>query len=138
MALMKWDPFRDIDRFFEDFSSLPQAQNLGWDLAVDVYEEGNNVVAEMNLPGIDPQNVDVSVEDTYLRISGSREEKSEDEQTEYYTREIRRGSFERMVRLPQSVKAGEAEAEYKGGVLRVTIPKAQEEKSNSIDIKVKE
>jgi HSP20 family protein len=137
MALMKYDPFRDIDRFFDDMAGFSPASNMGWDLAVDVYDDGNSIVAEMNLPGVDPQHVDVSVEDSHLRISGTREDKTENNQENYYTREIRRGSFERMVRLPEPVQVEQADAEFDNGVLRVTLPRAQQAGGQKIQIRDK-
>lgn len=146
MALIRWQPFNEMDRFFDDdffsdfFSRGIQSgmRSIGFDLAVDVYEDRGNIVAEMNLPGIDPENVHVEVEDNYLRISGSREEKTENKDRNYYSREIKRGSFERTVALPSLVKANKAEARYEDGVLKVVIPKEKEEKKkNRIEIKKK-
>lgn len=133
MQLIKWEPFGEIDRFFEDFPSPPK---LGWDLAVDVYEKDNNIIAEMNLPGIDPNNIDVSVEDDHLRISGSREESKEEKKKHYFSKEIRRGSFERIVRLPGDVQKNKVSAEYKNGELRITLPKAAGTKTNKVKVRI--
>ncbi|MCI0533107.1 Hsp20/alpha crystallin family protein [bacterium] len=140
MAIIKWEPFPDFDRFFEDFGSVgfPQMPKMGWDLAIDVYEDGNDVVAKMNLPGIDPKNVDVTVEDAHLRIAGSRSEEKEEKKKQYYSKEIRRGSFERVVRLPHPVMEGKIKAEYQKGVLTVRMPKASQTKGNKIKIEEKE
>jgi len=108
---------------------------LGLNLAVDVYEEGKNIVAEMQLPGIDPEKVNISVEDGYLVVSGSREEEKEKKEKHYYSKEIRRGSFERAVRLPSAVVADKAEATYENGVLKVTVPKKEEQKGK-VHVKV--
>lgn len=127
MAIIRWEPFRDLERIFEDgFGGIPFSQ-MSMDLAVDVYEKDNTVVAEMSLPGIDPDNLDISVEDDLLRVTGSREEEQETKEKQYYSKEIRRGAFERTVRLPAQVEADAAEAEYKDGVLRITLPKKSEE-----------
>ncbi len=134
MQLIKWEPFGEIDRFFEDLPALPK---LGWDLAVDVYEKDSNIIAEMNLPGIDPNNIDVSVEDDHLRISGSREESKEEKKKHYFSKEIRRGSFERIVRLPSAVQKNKVSAEYKNGELRITLPKAAETKTSKVNVQVK-
>ncbi len=136
MALIIWEPFGDIDRFFEDLPSLAFPK-MGWDLAVDVYEKDNNVIAEMNLPGIDPEKIDISVEDNYLRVTGSREESKEEKQKHYYSKEIRRGSFERMVRLPATVQKSKVTAEYKNGGLTITLPKTTETKTGKVKIQVK-
>ena len=137
MALMKWKPFVDMERFFDDeYSSFPLIHKLGWDLAVDVYEKNGNVIAEMSLPGVDPEKIDVVVENDYLRISGSREEEKESEDKNFYSKEIKRGSFERAVTLPTAVKGDKAEAKYNNGILKVVIPK-KDSQEGQIKVKVK-
>lgn len=136
MSLVRWEPFHSLDRFFEEeFPALP-AVKIGWDLAVDLYEEGDNVVAKMQLPGVDPKKIDVSVEDGYLKVSGSREEEKEEKKKNYYSKEIRRGSFERMVRLPKPVVTEKVAADYKEGVLVVTMPKKVEAKGGNVKVRV--
>jgi HSP20 family protein len=139
MQLIKWEPFKDIDRFFDDRSlfSFPQFPRLGFDLAVDVYEEKGNVVAKMSLPGIKAEEVDVSVEDDMLTISGRREEEKEVDKKDYYSKEIRRGSFTRSVSLPKSVDTAKSEAKYEDGVLTVTMPAVAGAKEKSVKIKIK-
>ena len=137
MSLIKWEPFGGLDRFFEDLPS-ELFSRAGFDLAVDVYEEKGNIVARMNLPGVDPEKVEVNVENGYLRISGSREEEKEEKGKHYYSREIRKGSFERAVRLPGDVDEGKAGAEYENGVLTTTLPKRESEKhGGGVKISVK-
>jgi HSP20 family protein len=150
MALAKWRPFNGLTRFFdEDFPSISwkpffnedfpaiSLPKFGWDLAVDVYEKNGNAIAEMNLPGIDPDKIEISVEDDYLTVKGSREEKKETEEKDYYSKEIKRGSFERTVKLPFSVKKDKADAEYKDGVLKIVFPKDEVKGEEKIKIKVK-
>lgn len=136
MSLIRWEPFRSLDRMFdEDFPAMPSLK-VGWDLAVDLFEEGDNLVAKMQLPGVDPKKIDVSVEDDYLKVSGSREEEKEEKKKNYYSKEIRRGSFERMVRLPKAVVADKVTADYKEGVLVVTLPKKAEAKGGNVRVRV--
>lgn len=137
MSLIKWEPFDDFDRVFRDLS-FPQMkmQNMSFDLAADVYEDGSTVVAEMNLPGLTADNIDVEVENNHLRVSGRREEVDEKKEKDHYTKEIRRGSFERVLPLPCEVKQAEVTAKYKDGVLRVTMPKKEEEKEQKVKIEI--
>lgn len=137
MSLIKWEPFDDFDRVFRDLS-FPQMkmQNMSFDLAADVYEDGSTVVAEMNLPGLTADNIDVEVENNHLRVSGRREEVDEKKEKDHYTKEIRRGSFERVLPLPCEVKQTEVTAKYKDGVLRVTMPKKEEEKEQKVKIEI--
>jgi len=143
MAIIKWEPFSELDRIFEDryfpaisFPSL--SSKFGWDLAVDLYEEKGNVIAKLALPGINPDDIDISVEADMLRISGKREEEKETKDKNYYSKEIRRGAFSRVLSLPKSVDAAKTSAEYKDGVLQVTMPSAGGAKGKSVKIKVKQ
>jgi HSP20 family protein len=95
------------------------------------------VVVETQLPGIDPDKVEISVENDVLTVSGSTDEKKEVKREDYYRKEIREGSFSRSVILPMGVKAGEAEAKYDKGILKITLPKAEEAKPKKIAVKVK-
>lgn len=137
--LMKWEPFKEVERFFgEDFPFLPMVPKpkMGWDMAVDVYEEKGNVVAEMNLPGIEPEKLNITVKDGYLKITGAREEEKEKKETNFYYKEIKRGEFERFVKLPVDVKADKADAQYKKGVLKVILPKKEDVKEEKIKVQV--
>ena len=137
---IKWEPFGEFDRFFNDaLSPIPRSGGVGFDLSVDVYEKDGSVVAEMNLPGMDPEKLDVTVEESYLTIAGSREEKIEDkdEDKHYFRKEIRRGSFERTVHLPCAVEKEGVEAEYDQGTLKVVMKKQTENKNGKVKITVK-
>ncbi|HCC04810.1 TPA: Hsp20/alpha crystallin family protein [Patescibacteria group bacterium] len=141
MAIIKWEPFGEIDRFFNDFPTQ-NFLKFGRDMAVDLYEEGNNVVAEMNVSGIDPEKIDITVEGNYLRIAGTREEEKElpastGEGKQFYSKEITRGSFERTLRLPEMVHEEKIEAEYKDGMLKVIMPKTEGKKKEKIKVIVK-
>jgi HSP20 family protein len=125
MAIIRWRPFAVGQFLTEDFPTI-RLPKIGGDLAVDVYEKDKNIIAEMDLPGINPESLDITVEENYIRISGSREEKKEKEDKNYYHKEIQRGSFERTVRLPSNVKKEKAEAVFEDGTLRITIPKLEE------------
>ena len=135
MKLINWEPINEMDRWFEDFPvvSLPK---FGWDMAIDLYEEKDNIIAKMNLPGIDPEKVNVSVENDILRVSGSREEEKEQKEKHYYSKEIRHGSFERAIRLPKGVDNKKIDAEYKNGILHITMPTIPKEKETAVKVRV--
>ncbi len=136
MAIIKWEPVSDIDKFFDDRSISSIFPKLGWDLAVDVYEEKGNVCAKMNLPGVNPEELDVSVDEDMLTISGAREEEKKTEEKDYYSKEIRRGSFSRSVQLPKHVDAVKTKAEYEDGVLIVSMPIVKGEERKAVQVKV--
>jgi len=139
MSLIKWEPFDEFDRMFRDFGLMtpPRNQAAGFDLAADVYEDGQNLIAEMNLPGLKGEDIDVEIEHNHLRISGKREEIQEKKEKNHYAKEIRRGSFERLIALPNRVSAKDVVAEYANGVLKVTMPKLSEIEDNKIKVTVK-
>jgi len=132
-GIIQWDPFRDLMRGWED-------DLLSGDFvpAVDVYQDKDNVIVEMDVPGIEAEKVDISVENDVLTVSGSREEKKEVKREDYYKKEIRSGSFSRSVILPMKVKGEEAQAEFKKGTLKIVLPKAEEVKPKKIAVRVKE
>lgn len=136
MPIVKWEPFGEFDRFFDDFPQRAM-RNVGRDMAVDLYEEGDALIAEMNISGVDPEKIEVSVENDYLRIAGAREEEVEKTEKQFYTKEICRGSFERTIHIPESVNDELVEAEYKDGILKIRMPKREEKKREKVKIVVK-
>lgn len=136
MSLIKWEPFGEIDQFFDDFPRRG-FRNFGRDMAIDLYEEDNAIIAEMNISGVNPDDVDITVEGGYLRITGAREEEKEEDKKHFYSKEICRGSFERTVRIPEPVEETAVEAEYADGVLKVVMPMREEEKKEKVKIQVK-
>ena len=140
--LVRWNPFFDMfdedwDKVFASFPALTPAKQAGFVPAVDVYEDKDNVIVETQLAGIDPENVNISIENDVLSIKGESEKKSEVEDKNYYRKEIRRGSFFRSVQLPAHVIGDKASAEAKDGVLKICIPKSGEAKVKKIEIKTR-
>ena len=133
--IIRFTPTADIDRFFNEGFFPFTTQNYA--PAIDVYQDNDALVVETSLPGIDPENVDISVENDVLTISGETKEKKEVKREDYYRKEIRQGSFSRSVILPVAVKGAEAVAEYENGVLSITLPKAEEAKPKKIAVSIK-
>lgn len=114
---------REIDRLFDDAWS--GRGSAPWVPAVDVRETENDIALDVELPGIKPEEVNVSVDQGVLTISGEKhEERKEGEEGRYHTIERRYGSFTRSFTLPQGVSEDQIEAEFENGVLTVRIPKA--------------
>ncbi len=136
MSLIKYGPFANLDRFLDD-SLLTPSRRYGWDMAVDVFEAKDQVTVKMSLPGINPDDLDLSLDDHLLSISGERKEEHEVDDKEYYSKEIRRGSFLRVVELPTTVDATRAEASYADGLLCIVFPKLPTQERKGIKISVK-
>lgn len=137
MSIIKWspffDPFEEMDRSFG--SLLPSMSGAqAFVPAIDMYEDKDNVIVETQLAGIDPKEVEVSIENDVLVIKGESEKKSEVDDKNYYRKEIRRGSFYRSVHLPTHVEGDQAQAVAADGVLKITVPKRAEPKPKQIKI----
>jgi HSP20 family protein len=141
MSLIKWTPlfsdFEDMDKMMESMLPSVRGNQFGFTPAVDMYEDKDNIVVETQLAGIDPEKVDISIENNTLCIKGESEKKTEVEDKNYYRKEIRRGSFYRSIPLPTKVDGDSATAVNEGGILRISIPKASEIKPKSIKIQTK-
>ena len=124
------DPFQEMDKLFEDWTGA----NQGFVPALDVYQDKDNVIVETQLPGISKDKVNISVENDVLTIEGTSEKKSEVDEKNYYRKEVRRGSFHRAVALPASVNGEGAKAQYKDGILKISIPKEERVKPKQIMI----
>ena len=96
-------------------------QATEWAPSVDVFEKEGNLVIRAELPGVKQEDVDITVQDRVLTISGQRKEEQEQERAGYYVRERRQGTFGRSVMLPQGVDEGNIRARYEDGILEVTV-----------------
>jgi len=144
-SLMRWYPFADIrslrrhaDRLFDDFS--PGSRLIPWESAefvfpLDVYETEESLVVKAPLPGVRPEDVDISITDDVLTIKGEAKSEEEVKRENYHRRELRYGSFCRSVPLPTQVEHGKAEAVFEQGILTVTLPKTAEVKPKTIKVK---
>ncbi len=133
-------PFKELDDFFGDEDWVFPIFKKGiFEPEMDVYEKGKDVVAEVSIPDINPEDIKVEVEDGVLKVSGSFQGKKEEGERgkNYWKKEIRKGSFQRAVRLPVDVNEEKTEATYEKGILRVVLPKSEQKKKKGKNIKVK-
>ena len=141
MSIIKWTPFfPEFDDMEETMNSmLPtvRGKQFGFTPAIDMYEDKDNIIVETQLGGINPENVDISIENNILCLKGESEKQSEIDDKNYYRKEIRRGSFYRSVSLPTKVDGESAKAVNEDGILKITIPKAPEVKPKTIKIENK-
>jgi len=138
MSIIKWtpmlDPFNEMDRWMDNWPSTGMANFAP---AVDVWEDENNVYVETPLPGVNPEQVNIAIENDVLTIEGASEKKTEVDEKNYYRKEVRSGSFHRAVALPSGVRGDEAKAEYEKGVLKITMPKEERAKPKKVKVEVK-
>ena len=141
--LVRWEPLslrRAMDRLFEEsfvrpWGALPTVASGA--LTVDMYETPEEVVITTAVPGIDPEDVEVSVTGDTLTISGECKAEEDVKGANYLCRERRHGYFSRSLALPANVVSGEATADYANGVLTLRLPKAEEVRPRRIKIEVK-
>jgi HSP20 family protein len=151
MAIVRFEPFRDLmtiqdrmNRIFDDAFrgsgryGAEDEWSLGgtWAPAVDIYEHDGAIVLKAELPGIDPKDVDVRVENNVLTLRGERKFASEVKREHYHRVERAYGSFSRSFTLPNVVDTEKIKAEYKDGVLHVSLPQKEEAKPKQISIAV--
>jgi HSP20 family protein len=139
MAIMRWDPFREMtqvqNRFDRLWGSVLADRQESWLPAVDVYDTKDAVVLKAELSGMDPGDIQIEVEDNVLTIKGERKFEEKIDEGRYYRVERRFGSFERSLALPQGVRPDDIQADYEDGILVVRVPKAEEEKPRKIEVK---
>jgi len=146
--LMNTNPFKDIekvrsemDRLLDTFLfGVPQKRDFleeaEWLPAVDVAETKNGVVVNVEAPGMDPKEFDISVREGTLTIRGEKKQEKVEGKENYHLVERRYGTFTRSIPLPQEVESDKISASYKNGVLTVVLPKSKEAKKKEIKIKV--
>jgi HSP20 family protein len=126
----KWSPFRELDRFRRDFDDLFDRflggrfsrQASGGGPAVESYVDNGQLVVKVDLPGIDPKDVEITASGDQLAIRGKREQQREEKERDFIYREISYGSFARVVKLPSGADPGQIKASYNNGVLEITVP----------------
>lgn len=142
MKIIRRDPFREIERFFDDdfvnwgFGLVPAARRA-MEPSLDAYQTEKDFIVELQVPKSLAEKAKVSVEDGILKIEAAEEEEKEENDKHYFRREIRRGSFSRMLSIPVPVKEDEARATFENGVLKVAIPKTEVKKPTEVKVEVK-
>lgn len=147
MALERWDPFREMmslreamNRLFEESWIRPTAivaPTMGWVGAADLYETDDSYQLEMSLPGVRPEDVEITAEQNTISIRGEikRPPEQEEERRTYHIRERRYGTFHRSITLPTPISADQVEATFDNGLLMVRIPKAPEARPRRIQVR---
>ena len=145
MDVGRWE--RDMDRIMEDFVGRrfrpwwPERWFRADEIElraplVDVFEEKDDIVVKAEVPGIDKDNIEVTLSDSTLTIKGEKKKQEEVKEENYYRSERHYGSFVRAVELPKEVHADKVKASFKNGILEVRMPKTEEAKAKEIKVKV--
>ena len=149
MALLeKWNPSRELERLRHEFDDLferfgferggllKEWQSASLRPAIESFIDGDKFTVRVELPGIDPKDVDVKVAGGVLTVKGSREEKQETKKRDFFHREFRYGSFERAITLPEGIKAEDLKATYHDGVLELTASMPKEALPKEVKVQI--
>ena len=147
MAIVRWEPFGDLltsqkefsRRFNEAFPAVfgeEEPSTRTWAPPVDIFETDNTLVLKADLPGVDPKDVEIRVENGILYLKGERKFEKEEKKENYHRIERSYGTFTRSFSLPSSIDSEHVTAEYKGGQLVLTMPKREEAKPKTIKINI--
>lgn len=148
MNITRWDPFRELQDmsqrlnqiFARPFDGLGSGRELltvaEWSPAVDVSETDNEYVVKAELPEVKKEDVKITMEDGVLTLTGERKQEKEEKGKRYHRIERSYGSFMRSFELPDNVDTSKAKAEFKDGMLTLSLPKSEKAKSKALEIKV--
>jgi HSP20 family protein len=143
MVLRRWEPFQELRQMQGNLNRLWRDLGHGggeegnvesWAIPLDVVQEGDNIVVKANVPGVSPEDIDVSIENDVLTIKGHTKEEREHQEGDYLMRERRAGSFYRALRLPDTVDSDKAQPHYEHGVLSITFPRMESKKAKRLQI----
>ena len=148
MTVSRWDPFQDLLSIQDEMNQLftrafgrerpgqsePVQQRL-WAPALDISERKDAYVVTVEVPGVKPEELDITLEDGLLTIQGERRFTQESSDQQFHRVERRYGSFRRSITLPSQVQADQIEASFENGVLEVVVPKAEEAKPKKITVR---
>ena len=146
--LARWDPFQDLLAIQDEMNQLfgqatgqggrttgGEAGTRAWAPALDIAERNDAYVVTVEVPGIKPEQLDITLENGALTISGERRFETETKEQQFHRIERRYGAFRRSITLPNRVKADAIDASFEDGVLRVVVPKAEEAKPKRIEVR---
>ena len=146
MELVRWNPWREAttlqhrfnkmfnDTMFPVCGAKTKAEDRSWHPAVDVYENDEHIMIKAELPGIEKKDIDIDVNDRVLTLKGERSFDNEVKEDKFYRRERVFGNFTRSFALPPNVDSAKIEADFKDGVLSITVPKPESEQPKKITV----
>ena len=128
---------QEMDRIWERFTRESPSSTFeqDWHPSLDLLETEESLVAEVEVPGINPNDIDISVTPEMLTIIGKKKQKTGEQEKNYHVMERAHGRFSRSIPLPTAVNPDQVEARYKDGILRITMGKSEKAKSRRIEVK---
>ncbi|GAB4212794.1 MAG: Hsp20/alpha crystallin family protein [Synechococcales cyanobacterium] len=142
MALVRWEPFREIDtiqrqmnRLFDELMPTREtSDSFTFMPAAELHENGDTITVKLEVPGLEAKDLDVQVTAEAVAITGERRSETRSEDKGVTRTEFRYGSFQRLIPLPSRVQNDKVQAEYKDGILTLTLPKVEDEKNRVVKV----
>ncbi|NEQ20205.1 MAG: Hsp20/alpha crystallin family protein [Microcoleus sp. SIO2G3] len=145
MALIRWEPFREVEslqremnRLFESLAPTEEGSRNGIAFmpAAEMHETPNSIELKLEIPGMEAKNIDIRVTEQAVAVTGERRSETKAEQNGMTRSEFRYGSFQRVIPLPARVQNDQVKADYKNGVLSLSLPKAEDEKNKVFKVNI--
>ncbi len=144
MVLQRFDPFRDLrnmedtmNRLWRGFGTTTTREGAeDWNIAIDVVQKADEIVVNASLPGVKPEDIDLTIEDNVLTLKAERQAEHREEDSRYLIQERSYGRYYRALRLPDTVDVNKVKSTYDNGVLAISLPKAEEKKPKQIKVGV--
>ncbi|AFZ48781.1 heat shock protein Hsp20 [Cyanobacterium stanieri PCC 7202] len=141
MSLVRFYPLSEVNGLHRQMNRLFDELSSGWEhlptvgnIPLELLDNGDNLILKAVIPGINKDDIDISVSRQSLKISGEYHQEAEEKENNYYISEFHYGKFERTVNLPVAIKNAEVTAEYNDGILTLTLPKVEEVKTKVVKV----
>ncbi|BAY21865.1 heat shock protein Hsp20 [Calothrix sp. NIES-2100] len=141
MALVRWQPFsemenlrRQMDRMFDELGGVNSQITQAWTPAIELQDTNESIILRAEIPGIEGKDLDVNVTREAVSIAGETRQESKKEEGRYFRSEFRYGKFQRIINLPVPIQNDRVQAEFKNGILTLTLPKVEEVKKKVVKI----
>lgn len=141
MVLIRWQPFQEIetlrqqmDRMFDEMAGLKHEQPTFWQPAVELNDTENSVILRAEIPGVEGKDLDIRVTREAVAIAGEHRYEKKAEDKGYFRTEFRYGKFQRVIPLPVAVQNDQVQAQFKDGILTLTLPKVTEARRQVVKV----
>ncbi len=145
MRLVRWQPFSEMeslrhqmDRMFDELTGTNRQSATNWKPAIEIQDREDSLVLRAEIPGVEAKDLDIQVAREAVAISGEHRYENKAQEQGFFRTELRYGSFQRTIPLPVAVENNQVQAEFKDGILKLTLPKAQEARHKVVKINLGE
>lgn len=141
MVLIRWQPMqemealrRQMDRVFEEMVDVKREAQVTWQPAVELQDTEENIILRAQIPGVEAKDLDINVAKAAVAIAGERRYENKDSKRGYFRSEFRYGKFQRVIALPVAVQNDQVQAQFKDGILTLTLPKVTEARRQVVKV----